>query len=65
MWQCPTCGAELNDATGEPTHNETIEKCYEVARGTNNLNNPVFTRSQQYWKGRADAANDVRALKTK
>jgi hypothetical protein len=42
-----------------------IETAYEVARGTKNLSNPGFTRSQPYWKGRSDAANDVRALKEK
>lgn len=38
------------------------DSAYLAARGTEKLNNPSFTRSQMYWKGRADAAEDVRKL---
>jgi hypothetical protein len=40
-----------------------IDDCYMEARGTKNFDDPRYTRSQMYWKGRADAANAVRALK--
>ena len=40
----------------------TICECYNAARGTDNLKDPRFTRSQMYWKGRADAANNVRGI---
>ena len=39
-----------------------IEECYMAARGTDKLK--FKGNSQMYWKGRADAASDVRALKT-
>lgn len=42
---------------------ELLELAYIAARGTEKLNDPKFPRNQMYWKGRADAANDVRALK--
>lgn len=45
--------------------NFVIEECYLVARGTHHFKNRGFTRSQMYWKGRAEAANEVRALKNK
>jgi hypothetical protein len=41
-----------------------IEKCYDAARGTKNLLRGFSNRSQMYWKGRADAATDVRKLLT-
>jgi hypothetical protein len=41
---------------------KAVRDAYLAARGTQNLNDPRFTRSQMYWKGRADAANDVRKL---
>jgi hypothetical protein len=44
------------------TVREVLHRAYLAARGTKHLRDPQFTRSQLYWKGRADAANDVRAL---
>jgi cytochrome c5 len=41
--------------------NSVIEECYEAARGTHLLDK-VHTY-QQYWRGRAQAAEDVRKLK--
>lgn len=41
----------------------TFEAAYLAARGTDKLKS--HGNSQMYWKGRADAANDVRALKGK
>jgi len=41
--------------------NIVVESCYFAARGTDNLHNKG--NSQMYWKGRADAATDVRKLK--
>jgi hypothetical protein len=38
-----------------------LETAYLAARGTNQLK--IKGNSQVYWKGRADAANDVRELK--
>lgn len=39
---------------------KAMDHAYVLARGTDRLNDPKFTRSQMYWKGRADAANAVR-----
>ena len=44
-------------------HNQIVEACYLAARGTDRLTN--WNNSQMYWKGRANAASDVRALKRK
>lgn len=43
--------------------NEIIERCYLAARGTEKL--METGNRQMYWKGRADAASDVRFLKGK
>ena len=43
--------------------NCVVENCYEVARGTDKLQ--TQGNRQLYWKGRCDAATDVRALKQK
>lgn len=42
---------------------EALEKAYTAARGTDKLKDPKFTRNQMYWKGRADAAHDIRQEK--
>ena len=44
---------------------ELLDLAYNAARGTENLDDPKFTRNQMYWKGRADAANAIRKLKEK
>jgi hypothetical protein len=41
---------------------QELDRAYLAARGTSHLSDPSFTRSQMYWKGRADAAEDVRKL---
>ena len=43
--------------------NKIIEACYLAARGTDKLEHSG--NRQMYWKGRADAASDVRFLKGK
>ena len=41
--------------------NTVIEECYQAARGTRLLDRLPLV--QQYWRGRAAAAEDVRKLK--
>ena len=59
---------DSGDADGEAIElsreiiNFVVEQCYLTARGTDKLK--FKDNSQMYWKGRADAASDVRALKT-
>lgn len=54
---------KLAEFTALQVVDAVIDECYLAARGTPNLMNPRYTRNQMYWKGRADAANDVRKLK--
>ena len=54
---CPECIAK--------NANGNFEEAYMAARGTKFLQDRGTNRSQMYWKGRADAANDVRKLKVK